>query len=173
MKPVLAIGLGNPLMGDDGVGWVVAERLASDPRLPPCAEVICGGSDLLRYAGQIEGRSRVVVIDAIQGDTEPGSVVILEAPYPGLDDRQGHAHQLSAVQAIRLLEMIGSIRCTLVGVSISSVAIGTGLSPSVQARMPAILDCVLRELGRPPDSIRRSVASFGCSDLSGLPVPPI
>ena len=34
MKPHLVIGLGNRLMGDEGVGCLLAERLASDPRLP-------------------------------------------------------------------------------------------------------------------------------------------
>jgi hydrogenase maturation protease len=149
MKPVLAIGLGNPLMGNDGVGCVVAERLASDSRLPEYAEVICGGSDLLGCAGQMEGRSRVLVIDAIQRDTELGSVVTFEGARSGLDEHQDHAHHLSAIQAIRLLEMIRSIRCTLLGISISSVALGTGLSPELDAGIPAILNRVLQELGRP------------------------
>jgi len=153
MKPLLAIGLGNPLMGDDGVGCAVAERLACDPRLPEYAEVICGGSDLLRYAGEMEGRDRIVVIDAIQSDTEPGSVEIFEGAGSGLDDRQldesqDHVHNLSAVQAIRLLEMLKSVRCTLVGISISSVTVGAGLSPTLDARMPAILDNLLQELSR-------------------------
>jgi len=154
MKPLLAIGLGNPLMGDDGVGCVVAERLASDPRLPECTEVICGGSDLLRYAGQMEGRNRVLVIDAMQDDTEPGSVLIFEGARSGLDERQDNAHHLSAVQAIRLLEMTKSVPCTLLGISVSSVAIGTALSPTVDARLPVILDRVLQELGRgSPDNM--------------------
>lgn len=148
MKPLLAIGLGNPLMGDDGVGCVVAERLANDPRLPESAEVICGGSDLLRYCRRMEGRSRVVVIDAIDGDTEPGIVLTFEGTCSGLSERQDHVHQLSAVQAIRLFGLINSIPCTLLGISVSSVAIGSGLSLAVDARMPAILDCVLQELGR-------------------------
>jgi len=50
--------------------------------------------------------------------------------------------------------MIKSVRCTLLGISISSVAVGTGLSPMVDVRMPAILDRVLQELGhRPPDNM--------------------
>ena len=163
MKPLLAIGLGNPLMGDDGVGCAVAEQLASDPRLPEGAEVICGGSDLLRYAGEMEGRRRVVVIDAIQGDTEPGSVEIFEGALSGLggeqcsgeqlndrplNEKQDHVHNLSAVQAIRLLRILKPLRCTLVGISISSAELGTSLSPTVAAHMPAILDNVLQELSR-------------------------
>jgi len=156
MKPLLAIGLGNPLMGDDGVGCAVAERLAGDGRLPECAEVICGGSDLLRYAGQMEGRRRVVIIDAVQGDSEPGNVEIFEGAGSLLDERQDQVHHLSAVQAIRLLEMTSPVHCTLLGISVSSIVPGTGLSPLLKARLPAILDRVVQELNRQPLNHRRS-----------------
>jgi len=154
MKPVLAIGLGNPLMGDDGVGCIVAERLVTDARLPEYAEVICGGSDLLGCAGQMEGRDRVVVIDALQSDTDPGNVVRLDGADCGVEERQDHAHHLSAVQAMRLLERISSIRCTLLGVSISSATVGSSLSPGIEAQLPAILEQVLEELGRHPQENR-------------------
>jgi len=147
MKPLLVIGLGNPLMGGDGIGCTVAGRLAADSRLPACAEVISGGTDLLQYAGQMEGRSRVVVIDALADGAAPGSVAAFEEAS-GLDERQDHAHHLSAAQAIRLLRMITPVPCTLLGISIPSVEAGSGLPPVLQAQMPVIVDRVIRELTR-------------------------
>jgi len=149
MKPQLVIGLGNPLMGDDGIGCLVAERLANDPRLPENVEVIGGGTDLLRYAGRMEGRSRVVVIDAIQGVGEPGSVVSLATDDAGLDERQPHVHQLSAVQAIRLLRMTTPAAFLLLGVSISAGSVHCGLSRALAGRMPMILGTILGVLGGP------------------------
>jgi hydrogenase maturation protease len=146
MKPLLAIGLGNPLMGDEGVGWYVVSRIASDPRLPADAETIWGGTDLLRYASQIEGRSRVILVDAVQSGAPLGSVVAFE-DCAELDDRQTNAHELSAVQAMRLLQMMMPVRFTLLGVSISWATAGSKLSPVVESHMPAILDRVLEELG--------------------------
>jgi hydrogenase maturation protease len=146
MKPTLVIGLGNPLMGDDGVGWHVAERLASDPRLPESVEAMCGGTDLLRYAGQMEGRSRVIFIDAIQDDAQPGSVLVFGETFPEMDSRQEHAHHLSAVQAIQLLKMMVAAPIALLGISISSAVTQTELSPAVDGRMASILDRVLQEL---------------------------
>jgi hydrogenase maturation protease len=145
MKPLLIIGLGNTLMGDDGVGCAVVERLAADPRLPDYAEAVNGGSDLLRCAGWMEGRSRVVVIDALQDGGDPGNVLVLEGAG-GLDEGQSHAHHLSAVQSIRLLQMAAPTPFTLLGISIQSVKAGSGLSPMLAGQMPAILDRVLREL---------------------------
>ena len=146
MKPTLVIGLGNPLMGDDGVGWHVAERLASDPRLPESVEAMCGVTDLLRYAGQMEGRSRVIFIDAIQDDAQPGSVLVFGETYPEMDSRQEHAHHLSAVQAIQLLKMMVAAPIALLGISISSAVTQTELSPAVDGRMASILDRELQEL---------------------------
>jgi hydrogenase maturation protease len=145
MKPLLVIGLGNPLMGDEGIGWHVAERLSGDPRLPAGAEVIWGGTDLLRHADRMEQSRRVIVVDALRDDAEPGSVRSLEAPA-GLDNRQDNAHCLSAVQAIQLLRMTVAVPITLLGISIPRANVQTGLSPELYARLPAILDRVLREL---------------------------
>jgi hydrogenase maturation protease len=160
MKPPLVIGLGNPLMGDEGIGWHVAERLAGDPRLPAGAEVVCGGTDLLRHADQMEQRRRVIVVDALRDDGEPGTVSSWEYPggtgatacqpsysqLSGLDNRQDNAHCLSAIQAIQLLRLTVPVPITLLGISIPCASLQTGLSPELAARMPAILDRVLTEL---------------------------
>ena len=146
MKALLAIGLGNPLMGDEGIGWHVAERLAGDARLPEHVEVICGGTDLLRYAGEMDGRRRVVLIDAIEDGSDPGTVTVFAEDFRGLEEHQEHAHHLSAIQAVRLLRLITSTRFTLLGISISSARCEPALSPPMAARMPAILRQVLDNL---------------------------
>ncbi len=146
MKPTLLIGLGNPLMGDDAVGQAVAARVASDSRLPEDVEVVCGGTDLLRYAGRMEGRSRVIVIDALEDDAEPGSIMVFDGAARGLDDRQEHAHHLSAVQCLRLLQMTVPARFTLLGISVPSVRMESQLSDLVERRMAAMVDRVFQEI---------------------------
>jgi hydrogenase maturation protease len=168
MKPRLVIGLGNPLMGDEGIGWHVAERLAGDARLPADVEVVCGGTDLLRHADRMEQRRRVIVIDALRVDAEPGNVWVGEdpggessgagapvfgsaadsagQPLPALDNRQDNAHCLSAVQAIQLLRMTTRVPITLLGISVCRADLQAGLSPELAARMPSILESVLGEL---------------------------
>ena len=139
MKPLLAICLGNPLMGDEGIGWHLAGLLAADPDVAAHAEVVWGGTDLLRFAGELEGRERIVVIDALAGDSPPGSVWAFRNGLAGLDDRQVHAHHLSAVEAIRLLQLTSPVPFTFIGISIASANAGPALSPALAAQMPAIL----------------------------------
>ena len=143
MNPLLVIGLGNPLMGDDGIGWHVAEGLAAGPRLPGDAEVIYGGTDLLRCAAQIEDRRRVVLVDAVQDDAPPGTVSVIGEDAADLC--QGHAHHLSAGQAMRLIRLTTPVCFTLLGVSVPSARMASELSPALFASMPAILDRVIEE----------------------------
>src|ERR1039458_379612 len=75
VKPGLILGRGTPLMGDDGVGALLAESLAGRAD----ADVLIGGTDLLRCAGEIEGRQRVILIDAVQCEAEsdvPGEITV-------------------------------------------------------------------------------------------------
>ena len=144
MNPLLVIGLGNPLMGDDGIGWRVAEALAAHPRLPADTDVICGGTDLLRCASQIEGRRRVVLVDAVQDGAPLGTVSVIEED--AADSYQEHAHHLSAGQAMTLLRLTMPVCFKLLGVSVPSARVASGLSPALSARMPAILDRVIEEL---------------------------
>src|ERR1017187_5820369 len=85
MKPLLIVGLGNPLMGDDGVGALLAESLAQSLAGHPRAEVLIGGTDLLRCAGEIEGRERVILIDAVQSGAEregAGEITVTDEDPP-------------------------------------------------------------------------------------------
>lgn len=146
-RPKLVIGLGNPLMGDEGVGWHAVQALA--PCLPPDTEALWGGTDLLRLAGAIEGRTRVILVDALLDPGEPGVVSVFHG-LAGLDEHTGHAHHLSLAESLRLLRLdspaLDSTRFTLVAISVASSSFGAELSPPLAAALPQAVDCVLREL---------------------------
>jgi len=149
----LVIGLGNSLMGDDGIGCYLAERLAADERLPADTDVVCAGTDLLRCAGDMEGRHRVVLLDATLGDGEAGAVTVYTDPPLELEEAQGHAHHPSVLQSVRLLQMtspsLSTVRFTLVLIAIESARVRAELSPALMAKVPEILDRVLETLQQP------------------------
>lgn len=150
MKPNLLIGLGNPLMGDEGIGWHVVERLAGDPRLPQDTELLQAGTDLLPYAGHMEGRERVILVDALLDSSEPGTTSVFENDFLGVDDRQPHVHHLSLVQSLRLLRIaapsLAAVRFTLLAIAIDSATLSLDLSPALSARVPRIVDRLLELL---------------------------
>jgi hydrogenase maturation protease len=147
MKEVLLLGLGNDLMGDDGAGLAVADLLAVDPRLPPGVEVVRGGTDLLRWNDAIQGCRRVLIIDAILANSDPGTVEIFQAPFEGLSPRQSSAHHLSVAQSIAMMQAadprLRETRFVVVGVSVGSVEFRAELSPALAVRLPDVVDRVL------------------------------
>jgi hydrogenase maturation protease len=75
--PTLVIGLGNPILGDDGVGWRVADeverRLRAGPAPPPATveRLAVGGLALMERLVGCEG---AIIVDSCLTDGEPGAV---------------------------------------------------------------------------------------------------
>lgn len=73
----LVLGLGNPILGDDGVGWVVAERVGAllakgtGENTSRSVEVDCAALGGLSLMERLTGYDRVVIIDAMFTGTQP------------------------------------------------------------------------------------------------------
>jgi hydrogenase maturation protease len=150
-QPVLLLGLGNSLAGDDGIGSRIAAALAVDPRLPATVEVLQAGSDLLRLEPQMKGRRHIVLLDAMLAPEDVGTVMF-RSDASQLDDRQGHAHHLSAVQAMTLLRTVvpalSSVQCTWITIGVADTRISHELSPALAEQVPNILEQILDGLRR-------------------------
>jgi hydrogenase maturation protease len=158
MKPNLLIGLGNSMAGDDGIGLRVARALAGNP--PETTEVAAGGTDLLRLVDRMAGRERVIVVDAMLSAEPPGRVGVFEDDFDGVSVQPGHAHHLSAVQAVRLLRTVvpalSGVRFTLITITVSGAAAGEQLSPELAASLPDIVRRVREAVTAPHRELAHS-----------------
>lgn len=147
MMSTMIIGLGNPLMGDEGIGAWIAEALGRDPRLPAETAVIQGGTDLLRLSEKMEGFERIIVLDAMLDPAHPGRVEVYEDDFSALKEEQTGAHRLSAVQAIGLLRRsypaLKKARFTLVLVGVPEAKMRPSLTPVLQIKLREITAQVL------------------------------
>lgn len=73
---IAVIGLGNVLLGDDGFGPTVVERLRSTWRMPDNVELIDAGTPSLDLADYMYGCDEVILLDAVAADTSPGQIRI-------------------------------------------------------------------------------------------------
>ncbi|MFW6206002.1 MAG: hydrogenase maturation protease [Gemmatimonadota bacterium] len=148
-SPTLVAGLGNPLAGDDAVGWHVADRLARGPERLPDTEVVQAGTDLLRLADRLRGRRRVFLVDALLDEGPCGRVVVFH-DLDDLDDHAGSVHHLSPAHALQMLRSvypeIRDVPVTFLCVTIHDVCIQHGLSPELQARMDHVVTEVLARI---------------------------
>jgi len=144
----LVIGLGNPLRGDDGVGCRVVEELARR-ELPPGVQVLDGGAGGLGLLSLMEGWERVVIVDAAEMGRRPGEF----ARFTPADVRLASAsdrfslHHAGLSEALALADALGRALPEMVifGVQPASVGWGEGLSPAVEAALPALIAAVLEE----------------------------
>lgn len=82
-KNARVIGLGNVLLGDDGLGPLVIERLRAEYECGPDVDIVdlgTPGFDLTQY---LSDASLVVCVDAVLAEDEPGSLhIYTEADLP-------------------------------------------------------------------------------------------
>lgn len=74
----LVVGLGNPILGDDGVGWKVVEKVKEQLPADVCVDVDClslGGISLMEH---LIGYERAILIDAFALDEPIGSILVLK-----------------------------------------------------------------------------------------------
>ncbi len=151
------IGLGNPILGDDGVGWHVAEvvgQMVLAQALPIEVDSLAvGGLSLME---RMVGYDRVVVVDAIRTGAKPiGAVTLI--PLPDLADpgaghlSSGHDATLqTALVAGRALgaELPDDASISIVAIEAEHVFdFEDKLSPPVAAAVPRAVELVLEALG--------------------------
>jgi len=144
MKRPLILGLGNSLMGDDGVGVRVAELLSADPTVTTKADVIAAGTDLLSLINYFAGRTRVILVDAVACGVEPGRVSVVDEVM--VEESRQLAHSLSAPQVVKLLQtvmpVLGYAQFTWVLIGVASAGIGQEMSAEVTAAVQPAAELV-------------------------------
>ena len=139
-RTLLIVGLGNPILGDDGVGWRVAEAVGA---MLPAEEVVCLALGGLSLMERLVGYRQAIIIDAIQtrGGT-PGDVYTL--PLDALPNLSaGHTtaiHDTSLQNALALGRRMGATLPTEINVvAIEAERVydfSETLSPAVAAAIP-------------------------------------
>ena len=122
----LVVGLGNPLMGDDGVGPAVVARL-SLVGLPPGLRAAEVGGDISRLPAFWDREPVIWLVDAIDLHRPPGSIHRIEHhELLDLEDHRSWAHQLAVPEQLRWLlhgvPDLAAARFTLWGVVPESIA---------------------------------------------------
>jgi hydrogenase maturation protease len=148
----LVLGLGNPILTDDGVGIHIVREAAARCRWSGVtfAEASVGG---LRLLDVVAGYDRIVMIDAIQTcNGEPGDVYRLQPGDLWTSLHSGSTHDLSLAGALALgrdlgMKLPGDQDILVLAVEVEDVlTFGETCTPQVQAAMPGVVETVLTEI---------------------------
>jgi len=127
---LLILAYGNPLRGDDGVGWAVGERLAAF--LPEeVAEVLVQHQLTPELAEPISRAAQVIFVDAAEGGS-PGTLC-WTALYPESSPAQAFTHQVDPTSLLAAAQELYGHAPTahLLTVTGADFGYGEGLSPAV------------------------------------------
>ena len=137
---VLVLGVGNILMGDEGVGVAVVERL-SERELPAGFTCLDGGTGSLQLLDPLLTADRVVLIDATSDGEPVGTLKRLRPKFSKDYPRRITAHDIGLKDLIDAFYLLGKEPdVTLYTISIEfPQEVGVGLSEPLRSALPRIV----------------------------------
>lgn len=150
MKKTLVLGLGNTLLGDEGVGVRVVEQLVEQGARPG-VEWMDGGTLSFTLAGPIAEADQLIVVDAANLQGKSGD---LQTFVDEEMDRFISSGKMSSVHEVSLMDLLSITALSadlptpraLVGIQPLEVDWSESLSPPVTAALPAAVEAVLNLL---------------------------
>lgn len=143
------MGLGNILLRDEGIGVHIIKTLIESYDVPENVHLIDGGTMGLDLLPFIEGMDKVLIIDAVNLDKEPGTIEIIENDdIPSFIGTKISIHQIGlpdVLAASRLLE-ITPAWTTLVGIQPESIETGLEMTGALKNNFKRLLDTAIKIL---------------------------
>jgi hydrogenase maturation protease len=149
MMNILVLGVGNILMGDDGIGVRVIEHLDERYRFTEEVTLLDGGTLGLSLLPNVQEAQRLIIVDAMETGAPAGTIIRLagEEIPPALETKLS-PHQLGLRELLTVATLLDSSpeEVILLGVQPQSVQIALELSPPVKAQLEPLAERVLQEL---------------------------
>ncbi|HEX7950502.1 MAG TPA: hydrogenase maturation protease [Candidatus Limnocylindrales bacterium] len=165
-RPTLVVGLGNPILGDDGVGWRIVDaletRLAGDHLARGVRadveldRVALGGLSLME---RLVGYDRVILVDALLGPAIEGTLTVgsLAETAFRLAGHLDSAHDAPLTEALAAGRALGAHLpedITVVGVAVRRVDVfDERLSAPVAGAVGPAVSAILAQLDRQPIAV--------------------
>jgi len=140
------LGIGNILMGDEGIGVHVVNEVARRD-LPPHIDCLDGGTGSFNLLEPMQTADRVVLVDATVDGSKAGSVRLLRPRFSKDYPRTLTAHDIGLKDLLDAFYLLGDEPdVTLFAVSIDSFQeMTTELSEAVRGVIPGVADLVVEE----------------------------
>ena len=145
----LIVGLGNPALGDDGVGWKIVKEVCKSLPEDLHVQVNCrtlGGMGLMEH---LIGYDRAILVDAFATDAPVGSISVLKlSQLPNYSAYHiTSAHDTSLLQAIEKGREMGAHlpdEVMIVGITTEPIReFSDELSPPVSRMVPCVVNIVI------------------------------
>lgn len=161
----VVLGLGNMLMADDGVGLAALARLQDEWFLPRGVSLVDGGTWGMNLLHVVEGADQLLILDAIDTGSPPGSIVRLEgSDIPRVLAHKLSPHQIDLREVLALADLRGLLpeQVVALGIQPERVELSTTLSPVVESQVGQLVQMGVAQL---------RLWGFSCRQTADLPIP--
>ncbi|MGP8247275.1 MAG: HyaD/HybD family hydrogenase maturation endopeptidase [Bryobacteraceae bacterium] len=144
----VVVGVGNTILSDDGAGVHAARLLQGDARVPAEVTILDGGTLGLELVPYVSDASRVLFLDAVDSDGDPGTLARMTGGDLLGTPSGRSVHHLGVADLIAALALVSAAPQDIVvlGVQPANTDWGTSLSPAVQTALPGLVDAALTQL---------------------------
>jgi len=139
---VVVLGIGNSLLGDDGAGLELLEGLRAAGDCSAAIEWVDGGTLGLALLGVLEARRALLILDAVQMGSPPGTIHVLGREELMKLRSGATAHETGAIQLLNAAALVGDLpgQFAVVGIEPAVLRTGIGLSDGVRAALPLAVE---------------------------------
>lgn len=146
---IAVLGVGNILLSDEGAGVRAVESLREKYDFPESVELIDGGTMGLDLLPFIEGKDKLLIIDAVTIDKPPGTLIKIEGnDIPKFLSLKLSVHQIGLpdmLSAANLMGILPKDMC-LIGIQPKSLETGTELTDELFRCLDAVVEKALDTL---------------------------
>lgn len=148
MGKTLIIGFGNLLMGDDGAGIHLIQKLAAHD-LPAEVELVDGGVNSFAGLAELPSAERAILVDAMTGGGTPGTIYRLTAQQLDALPKTSaiSVHDFSLSDSLQLIGRICKLPPILIyGIEPVSLELTMQLSQPVELAVDKVIGFIQEEL---------------------------
>lgn len=156
----LVLGVGNYLMGDEGLGVHLAQQLKKE--IPTeLADVLDGGTAGFQLMEYIESYPRVILIDATLDDKSAGTIQLIRPKFASDFPKAMSTHEIGLkdlVESLTLLNRLPDVYLFIVSIK-TIQPLSVDLSPEVKAALPELKNRILELCRKAATSKKKQVPS--------------
>ena len=146
---VTILGLGNILLTDEGVGVKTVNEFEKRYAVPDYVEIVDGGAAGLDLLPFIEGREKVLMVDAVNFDREPGHIDLLENDaIPIRITEKASMHHLGLLDVLCIVRLSGNMPkdLCLIGIQPKSLALGIDMTKEMCDKVDNLVERIVEKL---------------------------
>jgi hydrogenase maturation protease len=149
-QQTIVLGLGNPLMSDEGIGILLINKLSEYSGKYPSVDFIDAGTGGLNILHLLEGRNKAVFIDCANMGVQPGTISRF-TPKQVKSVKQLAHQSLHEQDLIKIIEMAKQLdQCpkeiVIFGIQPKNVSLGQSLSYELEQKINDYICLIFKEL---------------------------